>query len=156
MNTKNLSKNSKKLIILASILLLIFITSLIFYLVEIKSRRMIFVFQSLDDNKTHFEIRYLPKVSKEQRVKQYIDDLLLGPINDRYRPLFAIGTVTGSVVPDAFGFSVRTGAPTTLDVARLFTFCADLFNSTPQFSKANDVFISDFCWSVKDAPAEVP
>ena len=57
---------------------------------------MVFVFQSLDDNKTHFEIRYLPKVSKEERVKQYIDDLLLGPINDRYRPLFAIGTKINS------------------------------------------------------------
>ena len=96
MNTKKLSKNSKKLIILASILLLIFITSLIFYFVAIKSKRMVFIFQSLDDNKTHFEIRYLPKVAKEQRVKQYIDDLLLGPINDRYRPLFAIGTKINS------------------------------------------------------------
>ena len=96
MDSKKMSKNSKKLIILASILFLIFLTSLIFYLVELKSNRMIFIFQSLDDDKTHFEIRYLPQVEKEQRIKQYIDDLLLGPITDRYRPLFADGTKINS------------------------------------------------------------
>ena len=96
MDSKKMSKNSKKLIILASILFLIFLTSLIFYLVELKSNKMIFIFQSLDDDKTHFEIRYLPQVEKEQRIKQYIDDLLLGPITDRYRPLFADGTKINS------------------------------------------------------------
>lgn len=96
MESKKISKNSKKLIIFSSILFLIFLTSLIFYLVELKSNRKVFIFQCIDDDKIHFEIRYLPKVDKEQRIKQYIDDLLLGPINDRYRPLFAAETKINS------------------------------------------------------------
>ena len=92
MKEKKLSKNSKKLIILAGILFLIFLISLIFYLIEIKSTRRVFIFQSLDDDENHIEIRYLPKVEKEKRLRQYIDDLILGPIHDRYKPLFQNGT----------------------------------------------------------------
>lgn len=88
MDSKKLTNNSKKLIILISILSFVFITSLIFYFVDVKSTRKVFIFQSLDDNSIHFEVRYLPKVEKSQRIEQYINDLLLGPINDRYRPLF--------------------------------------------------------------------
>ena len=96
MESKKISKNSKKLIIFSSILFLILLTSLIFYFVELKSYRKVFIFQCIDDDKTHFEVRYLPKVDKEQQIKQYIDDLLLGPINDRYRPLFPAGTKINS------------------------------------------------------------
>ena len=92
----NLSKNSKKLIILASILFFIFAFSLIFYLVDIKSSRRVFLFEGIDDGKVHLEIRYLPKVEKDIRVQQYVEDLLLGPIHDRYRPLFSIGTTINS------------------------------------------------------------
>ena len=88
MDSKKLTNNSKKLIILISILSFVFITSLIFYFVDVKSTRKVFIFQSLDDNSIHFEVRYLPKVEKSQRIEQYINGLLLGPINDRYRPLF--------------------------------------------------------------------
>ena len=146
MNTKNLSKNSKKLIILASILFLIFLTSLIFYLVELKSNKMIFIFQSLDDDKTHFEIRYLPQVEKEQRIKQYIDDLLLGPITDRYRPLFADGTkINSCYVRDKILYidlseeavlqkGISSDTKTAVELLKL--------NITKNFNGINDVILS--------------
>ena len=67
MDSKKLTNNSKKLIILISILSFVFITSLIFYFVDVKSTRKVFIFQSLDDDAIHFEVRYLPKVEKSHK-----------------------------------------------------------------------------------------
>ena len=85
-------KINKKIIFTSVILILVFIFSLVFYLIQTNSNRRIFLFESLDDDKVHIEIRYLPKIEKEKQIQQYIDELLLGPLHDRYRPLFSRNT----------------------------------------------------------------
>lgn len=83
---------SKKICIFFSICVILFIVALILFFISGIGVRRVFVFQSLDNDKTYIEVRYLPKVSKDQRISQYVDELLLGPTYDRYRPLFPVGT----------------------------------------------------------------
>jgi hypothetical protein len=40
----------------------------------------------------YVEARFLPKVDAEASLRMFIDDMLLGPVGDRYRLLFPRGT----------------------------------------------------------------
>ena len=86
------SEKQKKVIIISTIAFIIFICSLIIFLVKTNETRRVFLFQSFDDKETHVEVRYLPKVDKELVIEQYVNELLHGPLHDRYRPLFPNGT----------------------------------------------------------------
>ncbi|MCK9168905.1 MAG: GerMN domain-containing protein [Treponema sp.] len=54
------------------------------------------MFESLDNGKVCMESRYLPLKTVQGRVNMYVDELLLGPETDRFRPLFSAGTRTVS------------------------------------------------------------
>jgi hypothetical protein len=54
--------------------------------------RRVFYFPSFDDDKIHTEVRYLPHESTQGDVRLFVDELLLGPLTNRYRILFSQGT----------------------------------------------------------------
>jgi hypothetical protein len=57
-----------------------------------------FYFLSYDDDKLHTEVRFLPQESVQGSVNLFIDELLLGPLTDRYRILFSQGTRVRSCI----------------------------------------------------------
>jgi hypothetical protein len=54
--------------------------------------RRVFSFLSYDDDKIHTEVRFLPTESVQGSVRLYVDEILLGPLTNRYRLLFTQGT----------------------------------------------------------------
>ncbi|MFA6855805.1 MAG: GerMN domain-containing protein [Treponema sp.] len=50
------------------------------------------MFESSDNGKICMEWRYLPLKPVQGRVNMYVDELLLGPETDRFKPLFSPGT----------------------------------------------------------------
>lgn len=69
--------------------------SLFFYIKknsEHDSVRRIFVFESYDTAEKSMEVRYLHKKEGEEAVREFVEELLLGPETDRYIRLFPYGT----------------------------------------------------------------
>jgi hypothetical protein len=72
------------------------------------------------------EVRFLPRHPVQGDLRFFVDELFLGPLTDRYRPLFSPGTVTDlciaqgrtlyldivlkSLVPQGSGVSLEEGA----------------------------------------------
>ena len=86
---------SRKTVFLAVSLFLVTGISLFFYLrkvAEYDSVRRIFVFESYDSAEKSMEVRYLHKKEGEEAVREFIEELLLGPETDRYIRLFPYGT----------------------------------------------------------------
>ena len=86
---------SRKSIFLAVSLFLVAGISLFFYLrknSEYDSVRRIFVFESYDTAEKSMEVRYLHKKDGEEAVREFVEELLLGPETDRYIRLFPYGT----------------------------------------------------------------
>jgi len=86
----------KKTIFLASCLFLALGTSLFFYIWRTKdagSVRRVFIFESYDTAEESMEVRYLPVAKDEEAsVREFIEELILGPMSDRYIRLFPYGT----------------------------------------------------------------
>ena len=78
--------------------IIIFLGTLLFsfcrYLTERPGTRHVFYFESLDTNKVSTEIRFLPSKAEQGKERLFVDELLLGPMTNRYRPLFSAGTKT--------------------------------------------------------------
>lgn len=81
----------------------IFIASLIFAFCRYKMNdvgiRKVYYFPSYDSKRTCVEIRYLSEIEsenktdlKQNQITYFVDDLLLGPMTNRYKRLFASGT----------------------------------------------------------------
>ena len=86
---------SKKSIFLAVSIFLVAGISLFFYIRknnEYDSVRRIFVFESYDTAEKSMEIRYLHNKDGEEAVREFVEELLLGPETDRYIRLFPYGT----------------------------------------------------------------
>lgn len=86
---------SRKSIVLAVSLFLVTGISLFFFIkrnVEYDSVRRIFVFESYDSTEKSMEVRYLHKKEGEEAVREFVEELLLGPETDRYIRLFPYGT----------------------------------------------------------------
>ena len=86
---------SKKIIILAVSIFLVAGISLFFFLRrngEYDSVRRIFIFESYDTAEKSMEVRYLHKKEGEEAVREFVEELLLGPESDRYIRLFPYGT----------------------------------------------------------------
>lgn len=64
------------------------ILSFIIYLVKRPGDRYVFYFDSLDSKKVCTETRYLPSNPPVSKINSFVDDLLLGPMTNRYLPLF--------------------------------------------------------------------
>src|SRR5574344_3148581 len=75
--------------------LIIFFGSLLFsyskYVFERPGHRYVMYFESLDD-RLCTEARFLKRKPVQGREHLFVDELLLGPLTNRYRPLFAPGT----------------------------------------------------------------
>ncbi len=58
--------------------------------------RFVFLFESLDDSDLHLEVRYINTVPGDDDVTCFVKELLLGPMTNRYRPLFSKTTTVQS------------------------------------------------------------
>lgn len=56
--------------------------------------RQIFYFESYDSSRICTETRYSEKKSGDEEIKTFVDDLLLGPMTNRFKFLFSPGTRT--------------------------------------------------------------
>ncbi len=79
----------KKLVLVCIGLLLV---SLALYIIFNPGTKVIYLFESLDSETLHSEIRYIPRNTVQGELHFFVDELLLGPISNRYKPLFANGT----------------------------------------------------------------
>lgn len=74
----------------------IFIAALSISLIRIAAlkadNRFVFLFESLDDDELHLETRYVNTVPGDDDVTCFVKELLLGPMTNRYRPLFSKNT----------------------------------------------------------------
>lgn len=55
-------------------------------------RRYVFVFPSSDGGRFCAEARFLPQEPDADAVRRYADELALGPLSERCRPIFCAGT----------------------------------------------------------------
>ncbi len=70
----------------------VFIVSLTLYFVFSPGSRATFIFESMDNDVLYLEHRYIPRNTAQESISYFVDELLLGPISNRYKPLFANGT----------------------------------------------------------------
>ena len=56
--------------------------------------RQIFYFESYDSSRICTETRYSEKKSGDEEIRAFVDDLLLGPMTNRFKFLFSPGTRT--------------------------------------------------------------
>lgn len=57
-------------------------------------QRRLFYFDSYNDNKIYTEVRYISNKSDDNEIKAFVDDLLLGPMTNRYKNIFSPNTKT--------------------------------------------------------------
>lgn len=86
-----LFKDGRSLILLFIIGVVVFL-SLFVYFIQNDKDRYIVTFGHLNKEGLYQEMRFLPKVEKEEQLSLFIDDILLGPVGDRYKLLFPRGT----------------------------------------------------------------
>ncbi|MCR4938493.1 MAG: GerMN domain-containing protein [Treponemataceae bacterium] len=85
----------KKAVFLTTLLFLSVGISLFCYIqksVNAGSVRRLFIFESYDNSERSMEVRYLHEKNGEAAVREFIEELLLGPMSDRYIRLFPYGT----------------------------------------------------------------
>ncbi len=92
-----IAKNKLVYMIIAAVLLL---TSILCYAIFYPGNRVVMIFQSMDNNLNYCESRFMPKNTVQGELEFFVDELLLGPVKPRYRPLFANGTKTLSCFVD--------------------------------------------------------
>ena len=73
-------------------LLLVFIFSLVMFFVQGYAHRRVFLFENLDKDGLFAENRYYPINKYIDNVELFVSELLLGPIGERYKPVFTRGT----------------------------------------------------------------
>lgn len=93
------SRNGKGLFF--TVLCASFVFSFVSYLIFYPGTPKLFLFESMDiqsgsttseAGKIYAEKRFIPRNRTKPSLEYFCDELLLGPIGDRYRPLFASGT----------------------------------------------------------------
>jgi len=75
-------------VLLASISLL----SIILWFTGNSKYRYVLNFEHMNKPGLYVESRFLPKADAETSLRMFIDDMILGPVGDRYRLLFPRGT----------------------------------------------------------------
>ncbi len=86
---RNIKNIKTKILLLGAAILII---SLALYIVFYPGQRAVLLFESMDDSKLYSEHRYIPRGTAQGDLHYFVDELLLGPTSDRYKPLFAHGT----------------------------------------------------------------
>lgn|SRR5574344_38757 len=78
--------------------IIIFLAAFVFsfckYLLNRPGERRVFYFQSYESDKLYTEIRYEPYKPVQGDEHLFVDEVLLGPMTNRLRPLFSVGTKT--------------------------------------------------------------
>lgn len=111
-------KNSSWIILL--LILFFFAFSMFFFIKDFPGMRRSFVFRSSEGTGLRIENRFEPVFPPQGRVRNYIDELLLGPISEHCMPVFAKGT---KVI-----YCIQNGSKLTVNLSRdLLT--ADAFNT---------------------------
>ncbi len=87
-----ITKTVKQKIALIAIIALFI--SILFYILGSPGKKATFLFESMDSNSLYAEYRYIPSDSVQGDIQYFVDELLLGPLSNRYKPLFALGTRT--------------------------------------------------------------
>ncbi len=89
-NTIKNSMTLKKAFILITAFVLVI--SSVLYAIFSPGIRVELMFESMDSKTLYTESRYIPRNTAQTDIQYYVDELLLGPISNRYKPLFANGT----------------------------------------------------------------
>lgn len=133
------------LIVSGSILFVIFVVSLVLFLLNVNTSRKVFVFESLDDTELHIEVRHLKNLPKNEQIALFIDDLLLGPVHDRYRPIFPTGTKVESIIQRGHTLYVNLSEEAILqkDTSSQTKIACDLFrkNIFTNYGNINEVVL---------------
>lgn len=85
-------KMLKKIKIFLPLCIVLFLISLIFCILFSPGTRKLFIYESIDGDTLYSEAHYIPRKPVQGDIAYFVDELLLGPTSDRYRPLFATGT----------------------------------------------------------------
>ena len=75
--------------------LVVFCFSVLEYKMSRQGKRRIFYFATLDSSDIHSEVRYEPRDFVDtgtSSIQFFVEELLLGPTTNRYRPVFSLGT----------------------------------------------------------------
>lgn len=70
----------------------VFLFSLVCWMASKPGKRYTFEFESVDSEEIMVESRMLPSKKWREAVTLYVDELILGPETERFRPLFSLGT----------------------------------------------------------------
>ncbi len=68
------------------------IFSAIFFANKNSVERYLFYFHSFENDQLCTEVRYLPKNPTQGKIQLFVDELLLGPMTNRYKSIFVRGT----------------------------------------------------------------
>ncbi|MCR4790672.1 MAG: GerMN domain-containing protein, partial [Treponemataceae bacterium] len=79
-------------LVLLLLIFILFLVSNLFFAIKGYSTRRVFLFEGMDKNCIYAENRYYPHVKKIDKVELYVEELVLGPVGNRYKNLFAPGT----------------------------------------------------------------
>lgn len=92
---------NRKIHFFIAVLAVISLVSLVLWASGSDKNRYIINFEHMNKDGLYVETRYLPRIQKEDRLRLFVDDMLLGPVGDRYKLLFPRGTtVTGWFIRD--------------------------------------------------------
>ncbi|MGI5173952.1 GerMN domain-containing protein [Treponema sp. OMZ 840] len=69
-----------------------FVLSFTLYLIFYPGTKKLLLFESLDKNGVYAENCFIPRKPVQSSLMYFTEELLAGPKNDRYRPLFPAGT----------------------------------------------------------------
>lgn len=79
-----------------SLMTVALVVSVCLYFSKDRGERHVLYFQSLDDSKLYTEVRYISEYTKNQElsvsVKQFLEELLLGPVSHRFMDVYEPGT----------------------------------------------------------------
>lgn len=69
-----------------------FVFSLLRFAMQNNRSRYIFYFKSYDSDELCLEMRYLNRESRQGKIASYVDELILGPMTNRFKDIFPFGT----------------------------------------------------------------
>ena len=147
MNRENLIKNIKKYSVYTPFLVLfiILIFSLIRFGVNNFGQRRVFYYYSADTHSVATECRFMPLKPVQGKINLFVDDLILGPMTNRYRYLFAPGTKVDFCIRNKktlyvglSGDALKTGSEV-LDIRSGVELLK--FNIVKNFTKINTVMV---------------
>lgn len=129
----------------SGVLVLALVFSLIMYCVNRAGDRRLFYFYSADTKSVATEARFINSNPTQGKVNAFIDDLLLGPMTNRYQSIFAKGTTVEFCRQEGDTLYVGLSSEALLEVSGVLPLKerVDLFrfNIVNNFTKINTVLI---------------